>query len=60
MNTSGRNEFDLIHKTSSIIAMNSIQIQVLGNQYKKLKLGLFIEIRPEVSKPNPNYNFLGK
>ena len=52
MKTSGRNKFDLIHKISRLIGTNYIQIQGIGAQEKKTKLGLFRARKKEVSKPH--------
>ena len=57
---SGRNKFDIIHKTSRLIGKNYVQIQVIGTQEKKLRLGLFTPRRLELLKHHPNSNWLCK
>ena len=60
LNTSVRNNFDLIHQTSRLIGMIYFQIQVILPQEKKLELGLFRARRSKVPKLHSTPNWLGK
>ena len=61
MKISRRNKFDLIHKISRLIVTNYIQIQDIGAQEKKTKLGLFRSRKKEVSNLIYNYiNWINK
>ena len=56
MNTSGRKIVNLINRISRTVGTNSIKIQVLGTQKKRLKLDLLSAMGSEVLNLCLNYN----